>query len=115
MCEHKSLLITDVIFLLSYRYLGMRLESSETFKFHVEQLVQKLKIKMGFLYQNKHVFLLKQENLCAVKTLKHLDAVYHCGLCFISGDNYRTHQCVLYEKVVTTREQYIIAFIYVSY
>ena len=28
-----------------------------------------------------------------------LDAVFHCALMFITGDAYRTHHCVLYQKV----------------
>lgn len=30
-------------------------------------------------------------------TLKQLDGFYHCAQCFITGDKYRTHHCVLYE------------------
>ena len=32
-------------------------------------------------------------------TLKPLDAVYLSALCFITGDGFLTHRCILYEKV----------------
>ena len=35
----------------------------------------------------------------AASTLKLLDAIVHCALRLITGDSYRTHHCVLYQKV----------------
>ncbi|CAB1349445.1 unnamed protein product, partial [Coregonus sp. 'balchen'] len=35
----------------------------------------------------------------AASTLKPIDAVFHCALRFITDDNFRTHHCVLYQKV----------------
>ena len=35
----------------------------------------------------------------APSILKPLDIVYHSALRFISGENYRTHHCVLYDRV----------------
>ncbi len=50
-------------------------------------------------------------------TLKPLDAVYHSLLRLITGDGFRTHRCILYEKagwqpLVARREQHSICFIY---
>ncbi len=50
-------------------------------------------------------------------TLKLLDAVYHSALRFTTGDGFRTHRCILYEKVgwqslAVRREQHCMLFIY---
>lgn len=39
-----------------YKYLGLWLDTSLTFRTHVEQLSNKLKVKIGFLYRNKSCF-----------------------------------------------------------
>ncbi len=41
------------------KYLGICLDSSLTFKQYVKQMAQKLKIKLGFLYQIKACFCLE--------------------------------------------------------
>ena len=53
----------------------------------------------------------------ATSTLKPLNALYHSALRFITGDGYRTHHCVLYDKVgwpslAVRREQHCMIFIY---
>ena len=74
--------------------------------------------KIGFLYRNKTSFPLSCRKRvveavllsvidygdviyrhAAASVLKPLDSVYHSALRFITGDGYRTHHCVLYEKV----------------
>ena len=35
----------------------------------------------------------------AASTLKPLEAAFHCALGFITADRFRTHHCVLYQKV----------------
>ena len=52
----------------------------------------------------------------SLSTLKPLDAVYHNALRFITGDDYRTHHCLLYEKVgwpslTVRREQHCICYL----
>lgn len=50
-------------------------------------------------------------------TLKPLDAIYHCAIRFITGDNYKTHHCILYQHVGWTSlavrlEKHALLFIY---
>uniref|UniRef100_A0A3B3ZLW3 Uncharacterized protein n=1 Tax=Periophthalmus magnuspinnatus TaxID=409849 RepID=A0A3B3ZLW3_9GOBI len=50
-------------------------------------------------------------------TLKPSDTLFHSVLRFITGDEYKTHHCSLYEKVgwpqlSVRREQHCIKFIY---
>ena len=39
-----------------YRYLGIWLDEKLSFKFHIENLITKLRQKIGFLYRNKACF-----------------------------------------------------------
>ncbi len=100
-------------------YLGVWIDEDLTFKHHVNNLVTKMRQKIVFLYRNKssfHLFCRKRVveavllsvivygdviyRHAAASGLRPLDSVYHSALRFITGDGYRTHHCVLYEKVV---------------
>ena len=53
----------------------------------------------------------------AFSTLKPLDAVYYSALRFITGDRFRTHHCVFYDKIgwpflSVRREQHCVIFVY---
>ena len=93
-------------------------------------------MKLGFFYRNRSCFpwstrkrLIESLFLSALDygdiiyrnasatTLKTLDPVYHSALRFITGDNYNTHHCILYNKVgwpslATRRDQHWFVFIY---
>src|SRR4029434_4094635 len=102
----------------SYKYLGIWVDEKLDFKSHVNQLVKKLRIKLGFLYRNRCRFTFPDRKRiiesvfisvldygdviygnASHSTLKTLDAVYHSALRFITGDRYGTHHCTLYNKV----------------
>ena len=102
----------------SYKYLGIWVDEKLDFKPHVNQLVKKLRIKLGFLYRNRCCFTFPARKRiiesvfisvldygdviygnASHSTLKTLDAVYHSALRFITGDRYGTHHCTLYNKV----------------
>ena len=102
----------------SYKYLGIWVDEKLDFKPHVNQLVKKLRIKLGFLYRNRccFTFLARKRIIESVfisvldygdviygntsqTSLKSLDPVYHSALRFITGDRYGTHHCTLYNKV----------------
>lgn len=86
---------------------------------------------MGFFYGNKSCFTLKSRRKivqgtllpvfyygdiiymhAAASVLKPSDSVYHSTLCFITGDNFRTHHCILYSSVgwepLTTRRAHFL-------
>ena len=48
----------------TYKYLGFLIEQNFSFKLHTENVVSKLKIKLGFFYRNKSCF--------SFRTMKHL-------------------------------------------
>lgn len=120
----------------SYEYLGFWLHSTLSFKTRVDNLAQKLRINLGFLCKNKACLspanrktIIQSTVLsvfdygdiiyghAAATTLIPLDAVYHSALRFITGDGYRTHHCLLYDKVgwlslTKRREWHCILFIY---
>ena len=39
-----------------YKYLGVLLDDSLTFKIHIDILVKRLKLKLGYFFQNKFCF-----------------------------------------------------------
>ena len=101
-----------------YKYLGLWLDEHFSFKFHVNNLMLKLRQKLGFLYRNKTSFpifcrkwiiqavflsVLDYGDIiyrhAAATTMRPLDSVYHSALRFITGDSYGTHHCTLYKKV----------------
>lgn len=83
-----------------YKHLRIWLDSSLTFKQHVEQLAQKLRLKLRSYIRIKHVCVLQRWKMtvqspiisvldneailyfhAARSALKQLDVVYHCALC----------------------------------
>ena len=112
-----------------YKYLGIWLDDKLTFKHHIDNLVTKLRQKIGCLYRNKTSFpILCRRRIieatflsvldygdvvyrhAAASTLKPLDSVYHSALRFITGANFNTHHCALYDLVgwssLTERRNY---------
>ncbi len=105
----------EIELVASYKYLGIFTDQNLTFKPHIENLVYKLKLKLGFFFRNKYCFSLQvRERLISmtflpvldygdlifmnapVQSLKKLDIVYHCALRFMTGSDHRTHHCSLY-------------------
>ena len=99
----------------SYKYLGILIDDNLSFKSHIDKLVSKLKLKLGFFFRNKSCFsfqvrkhlitatflpLLDYGDLLFMNApdqyLKKLDTVYHCALRFITGCSYQVHHCFLY-------------------
>ena len=120
-----------------YKYLGIWLDDKLSYKFHVDELSKKLKCKLSFLYRNRACFNLNcrkqliQATILPVldygdvvymhttsaQVLKALNTIYHSALRFITGDSFRTHHCILYEKVgwpsmSARREYHCLLFIY---
>ena len=103
------------------------------FKKHINELTKSLKVKLTFFYRYKTCF---TQNCwkqiiqflsvldCGDTIYMHtpaatqsLDSVYHSAFGFITGDSFRMHHCILYEKVggkwlAMRREQNCILFIY---
>ena len=120
----------------TYKYLGFWLDSRLSFQTHVDNLVNSLKKKIGFLYRNKSCFSIYARNTlvqslimpvfdygdilymhAAQATLKPLDVVYHSVLRFILDCDFRTHHCDLYNAVgwpslSSRREQHCLLFIF---
>lgn len=109
-----------------YKYLGILLDDTLTFKAHIENLVRKLKLKLGFLFRNKICFsfhvkkrlvsatfvsILDYADLlymnASSQCLSKIDSVYHGALRFITNCRAQTHHCELYARVkwssLTTR------------
>ena len=120
---------------LNNKYLGIWIDDKLSFKIHVSELTKKLKRKLSSFYRNRACFTLKCRKQfvkgtfipvdyvaviymhAALSTLKPLDAVYHSAHGFITDDELRTHDCVLYNKVGWTslsvrREQHCMTIIY---
>lgn len=120
----------------NYKYLGFLLDEDLTFNSHVSNLVQKLKVKLGFYYRNKACFNLKARKELVTSTfvsvldygdilymhasksmLRSLDSVYHSALRFITGAKYSTHHCDLYSisgchPLSVRRQLHWLTFIY---
>ena len=95
---------SELEFVSSYKYLGLWLDNSLSFKFHVNNLQAKVKARLGFLYRNKASFthsakhtlvkmtiltmfdygdvIYKMASKCA---LNWLDALHHSAICFATG------------------------------
>ena len=128
MCFSKSLKSDDVCQIVTlneklvewvsvYKYLGFHLEENLSFRHHIESLTKKLWVKLGFFYRNKGCFsfgarkrLIQATFLSILDygdflymhanlSLKMLDSVYHAALRFVTGLDFRTHHCSLYESV----------------
>ena len=101
-----------------YKYLGIWLDDKLTFKLHIDTLASKLRQKIGFLYRNKSIFpLICRKKIieavflsaldygdiiygnAAPTTLEPLNTAYHSAIRFITGDAFRTHHCLLYDKL----------------
>ena len=101
-----------------YKYLGIWLDDKLTFKYHIDVLTSKLRQKIGFLYRNgssfprfcrkkvvEAVFLSVLDygdiiyGNAAATDLVPLNSVYHSAIRFITGDDYSTHHCTLYDRV----------------
>lgn len=102
----------------SYKYLGFVLEQDLSFKLHVENLLSKLRLKLGFYYRNSACFSQSARKKLVEATflpvldygdvfyrnttkalLQSLDSICHSALRFITRANYLTHHCALYERV----------------
>ncbi len=102
----------------SYKYLGIVLDDSLHFKPHVQYLVRKLRLKLGFYFHNKLCFSFNvKKHLVAatflpvldygdvlymhasVQCLQMVDTLYHSSLRFITNCKALTHHCELYARV----------------
>lgn len=102
----------------SHKYLGFWIDNNQIFFKHTDELVKKLRFKVGFFYRNVSSFSLNSRKQivqstflpvlhygdiiywnAAATTLKPLDAVYHSALHFITGDSFNTHHYILCQKV----------------
>lgn len=108
-----------------YKYHAIWIEEKLTVKFHIDNLESKLRQKVGYFCRNKMIFptfcmkrvvgavcmsTLDYDDLtythASSSTLKPLDSVCHSALRFIARDDYGTHHCILYDKVVwSSREK----------
>uniref|UniRef100_A0A3B3DM95 Reverse transcriptase domain-containing protein n=2 Tax=Oryzias melastigma TaxID=30732 RepID=A0A3B3DM95_ORYME len=112
-----------------YKYLGVLIDNSLTFKPFMENLLKKLKLRLGFFYRNRLCFSFKAKKYLVNATflsvldygdlfymnapascLQKLDSVYHSSLRFISNCKAMTHHCELYKRVgwpsLSSRRQY---------
>lgn len=120
----------------TYKYLGMWLDDKLTFKIHIDALVKKLRVKLGFYFRNKSCFSLEARKKlvhatflsvidygdvlymhAASSILCKLDSAYHASLRFITKAKSLTHHCTLYQLVGWTslslrRQQHWYIFIY---
>lgn len=119
-----------------YKYLGVLIDNSLTFKPHIEQLVKKLKLKLGFFFRNKLCFSFEVKKRLVTATflsvldhgdlfymnassscLQMVDTVYHASLGFITNCRAMTHHCELFSRVgwpslVTRRQGHWYTFIF---
>uniref|UniRef100_A0A3B3HCE9 Reverse transcriptase domain-containing protein n=1 Tax=Oryzias latipes TaxID=8090 RepID=A0A3B3HCE9_ORYLA len=101
-----------------YKYLGILIDDALSFKPHIENLVRKLKLKLGFLFRNKCCFSfgIKKRLVTATflsildygdllymnataQCLSKIDSVYHAALRFVTNCKASTHHCELYSRV----------------
>uniref|UniRef100_A0A8C6KGR8 Reverse transcriptase domain-containing protein n=1 Tax=Nothobranchius furzeri TaxID=105023 RepID=A0A8C6KGR8_NOTFU len=101
-----------------YKYLGVWIDNSLTFKSHIDKLVKKLKLKLGLYFRNKLCFSFYGKKQLVTTTflsvldfgdliymnasltvLQKLDSVYHASLRFITNCRAITHHCELYSRV----------------
>ena len=91
------------------------MDNSLSFKCHIDQVLKKLKVKLGFFFRNRSCFSFSTRKRLVATTflpvldycdvvyrnasahsLHLLDAVYHGALRFITGARPLTHHCTLY-------------------
>ena len=96
----------------------MWVDDELSFTVHVENLIRKLKLRIGFNYRHKACFSFdarKELVRCTLlsvfdfsdviymqasaTTLRALDSVYHAALRFITNQKRLTHHCDLYSAV----------------
>ena len=53
----------EIEMVTSYKYLGTLIDENLSFKLHINKLVSKLKLKLGFFFRNKSCFSCKSENI----------------------------------------------------
>lgn len=117
---------TEIESVLQYKYLGILIDNSLSFKPHIVELLKKLRIKLGFFFRNKSCFSYEAKKRLVSATflsvlgygdvvymnassqcLHSLDTVYHGALRFITDLKTLTHHCNLYTRVgwssLTTR------------
>jgi hypothetical protein len=121
-----------------YKYLSILIDDQLTFKFYIDKLVQKLKLKTGFYFRNKACFSWKTRRRLVAATfltaldygellyrnapdrcLSLLDTVYHNALRFVTGCKASTHHCTLYKmtnwpSLSVRRHIHWLTFIYKS-
>ena len=120
---------SDIESVSQFKYLGFLIDDSLSFKPHIQQLVKKLKQKLGFYFRNKACFSFEAKKRLVAATfmsvldygdvlymhasaqcLHTLDTVYHGALRFITNFRSRTHHCSLYARVgwsaLSTRRLY---------
>uniref|UniRef100_A0A669EEG1 Reverse transcriptase domain-containing protein n=1 Tax=Oreochromis niloticus TaxID=8128 RepID=A0A669EEG1_ORENI len=102
----------------TYKYLGFLIDDSLTFKPHIDNLVKKLKLKLGFFFRNKFCFSFETKKRlvnatflsvldygdllymnASAQCLHKIDSVYHASLRFITNCRALTHCCDLYARV----------------
>lgn len=120
----------------TYKYLGILIDDSLTFKPHVENLVKNLKLKLRFYFQNTLCFSFNTKKRLVAATflpvldygdilymnasaqcLRMVDSVYHASLRFITNCKFQTHHCELYSQVgwpalVSRRNSHLYSFIF---
>ena len=101
-----------------YKYLGVLIDDSLSFKPHIDNLVKKLKLKLGFFFRHKFCFSFEVKKRlvtatflssldygdliymnASAKCLCKIDAVYHASLRFITNCRALNHNCELYSRV----------------
>jgi hypothetical protein len=113
----------------AYKFLGNWIDGKLCLKKHIDELIKKLRIKVGFFYRNRSCFSLNSRkqiiqstfllvlhygdiiyymNAAAI-SLKPLVAVYHSALCFIAGNNFCTH-CILTASLHSLSESWLAVF-----
>ena len=109
---------SDIEIVNSYKYLGILIDDSLTFKPHVLYLVKKLRLKLGFYFRNKLCFSFNVKKKLVAATflsvldygdllymhtsaqcLHKVDTAYHASLRFITNCKALTHHCELYSRV----------------
>lgn len=102
----------------TYKYLGFLIDDCLTFKFHIDALVKKLRLKLGFYFRNRACFSFEARKRLVsttflsvidygdilymhapVAALRTLDTVYHGALRFVTNYKSQTHHCTLYMRV----------------
>ena len=111
----------QIILVSTFKYLGFLIDDHLSFKEHIQYMVKKLKLLLGFYYRNKSCFsfCVKQKLVdttfmpvidygdvlyrkASASCLSMLDSVYHGELRFITKCGPLTHHCELYAKVSWT-------------